>query len=183
MKNNAPQYKKVDLLPGKLCIAEEPTVIWTLLGSCLSIVFHNQRLGVGAMCHAQLAEEWRQGDRCSDRCPNPCFTNVPNADRFKYVSCSLRYMYDQFTQRGITPDEITVKLFGGATVLPLSHSLKSIGDENIEVAQKMIREFNLRLFSKHVGGTAGRTLYFYSDTGEVLLRMHKSRSAGILPAD
>jgi chemotaxis protein CheD len=178
---NAQRYKRVDLHPGELYLAEKPTIVWTLLGSCLAVVFHNARLGISAICHAQLAEEKMHEYTCSDYCPHPCFMEAPESNRFKYVTCALRYMYEQFTRLGIISNEIHVKLFGGASMFPAHQKMKSVGEENIEVAQKMIQAFNLQLVSMNIGGTSGRTLYFYSDTGEVLLRMHKPQGEPIKP--
>jgi chemotaxis protein CheD len=82
-------------------------------------------------------------------------------------------MYEQFRARGIMSDEITVKLFGGASVLEQDPDMISIGNENVRTAKKMLQEYNLRIVRQDVGGQRGRTLYFYSDTGEVFMRKHR----------
>ncbi len=51
---------------------------------------------------------------------------------------------------------------------------KRVGELKIEVVHRMIESYGVNLLSKHVGGDAGRTLYFYSDTGEIYLKRHKS---------
>jgi len=90
-------------------------------------------------------------------------------------------MYESFTQLGISKSEIAVKIFGGANMFSVHQTMKSVGEENIEIARKMIEDFGLRLVSENVGGKAGRTLYFYSDTGEVLLKINKPRRLSVLP--
>lgn len=47
-------FPQVYLKPGELYIAQEPTIILTILGSCIGATFWNRRLGVGALCHAML---------------------------------------------------------------------------------------------------------------------------------
>lgn len=173
MENGYYHYTRINLNPGELYIATEPTLVWTLLGSCVAISFYNARLRIGAICHAQVAEERHREYRCSDFCPHPCFAEAPDSNRFKYVACSIRYMYERFTQFGISGHEITVKLFGGANMFSVHQTMKSVGEENIEVARKMINDFGLRLVKESVGGKSGRTLYFYSDTGEILLKITK----------
>lgn len=175
------QYPLIDLQPGNVHIAKEPTVVWTVLGSCVAIVFYNERLKIGAICHAQLAEKNHRDGVCSDCCPEPCYASVRDSNCFKYVACSLRYMCEQFAALDIPKHEITVKLFGGSNMFHYFSILKPIGDENIEVARKMIQQYGLQLAGENVGGTTGRTLYFYSDTGEVLLKVHKPNLFALTP--
>jgi len=92
-------------------------------------------------------------------------------------------MVDYFTQQEISPEDIDVKLFGGANVLSTRQPtrMKTVGEQNIAIAYKMLQKYRLNLTSKHVGGVTGRTLYFYSDTGEVFVKHHKSRT--IIPEE
>ncbi len=173
MTQHATEYEYVCLYPGELYIAEMPTVIWTVLGSCLAIVFHHQASGCGAICHAQLSEIAGGANRCSDACPNPCFAETSGENPFKFVSCSIHYLVGSFAAKGIYPRDIDVKLFGGASILT-SSPIKTVGDMNIEVAEKMLDDYHLQIMSKHIGGNQGRTLYFYSDSGEVFLKRHTS---------
>ena len=172
----AEDYQNVYLYPGELHIAERPTTVWTLLGSCIAVVFYNERLRLGAICHAQLPEKRFRDATCRLPCNHPCYKDkdAPDSERFKYVACSIRYMYDQFTARGITSDEITVKLFGGASVLEMSPGTINVAVENVKTARKVLQEYSLKLVRKDVGGQRGRTLYFYSDTGKVFMKRHRT---------
>jgi chemotaxis protein CheD len=177
-KTQPNSYLKVYLHPGEVCIADNPTEVWTLLGSCLAIIFYHPHRQLGAIAHAQLPEkslyEGSCSQKCSDYCPKPCYHDTQNANPYKYVSCSLKGMLDAFEQRGVFPGEIDVKLFGGSSILPLMHPVKSVGQQNIEMASKLIEQYHLHLVSQQVGGITGRTLYFYSDTGEVLVKPHRT---------
>lgn len=166
---------KIYLYPGELHVTQEPSVIWTLLGSCLAIVLYAPRPGLTGICHAQLAEARDREYTCSDFCPDPCYTRVPESNQFKYVTCSFRYLYQQFKEFDVADDEIIVKLFGGSTMFHIQPAVKSIGEENIDVAQKMIAYHALQLHSGNIGGKRGRTLYLFSDTGEVFLKKHRPR--------
>ena len=168
------QYAKVSLFPGEVFIAEKPSVVWTLLGSCLAIIFHSIRHRVGAIAHSQLAQDFHMDQQCYAHCPHPCFSELSNANPFTYVSCSIRHLVNAFTERGIAPAEITVKLFGGASLIHSQQGGKTVGELNIEAAHRMLEGYELHIQSKHIGGDTGRTLYFYSDTGEVFLKRHKS---------
>jgi chemotaxis receptor (MCP) glutamine deamidase CheD len=172
----ASEYENVYLYPGELYIAERPTIVWTLLGSCIAVVFYHERLQLGAICHAQLPEERFRDGAYRAPCSHPCYkkNGAPDPSRFKYANCSIRYMYDQFVARGIPSSEITVKLFGGASVLEGVTDTINVGDENVRIARQVLHEYQLKLVRKDVGGRKGRTLYFYSDTGEVFMKKHRS---------
>ena len=51
---------EIYLSPGEMVLAREPTILATILGSCIGITFWCARLGVGALCHSILP-----------RCPRP----------------------------------------------------------------------------------------------------------------
>ena len=169
------EYEYVSLYPGELHIAETPTVIWTVLGSCLAIIFYHAPSCLGAIAHAQLGKPAYFGrEQCSDACPNPCYADVSKDNPFKYVSCSIHYMISYFTKQEIPLHEIEIKLFGGSNILGAS-TLKTVGENNIETACEMLERYQLLVATQHVGGKKGRTLYFYSDTGDVFLKNHAAR--------
>ena len=167
------KHKRIDLKIGEVHISKEPEMVWTILGSCVAVVFHNKRLKTGGICHARLPEENSRGPKCSDACPIKCLKEVPDSNQFIYVTCSIRYLLKRFLQLGIKQNEIDVKIFGGAAVLPYSEKLKPIGEQNIEAALRMIEELSLNLVSQNTGGKRGRTLYFNTETGIVFVRSHK----------
>ncbi len=165
---NSGKYEQVNLKAGKLYIAKKPALIWTVLGSCIS-VFFNKRLKIGAICHAKLVEE-NNKLKCNDFCLHPCYKNNRNSNRFKYVTCSIKYMYETFCELGILKNEIEVKLFGGANVLSNIDISNTVGKQNLKIAQKMLKNLGLIVSRKNIGGKIGRALYFYSDTGKVLIK-------------
>lgn len=175
MMQHVTEYEYVCLYGGELFIAETPTIIRTVLGSCLAIVFYHRASEFGAICHAQLPENIRGTRKCSESCPKPCYKEVSGENPFKFVSCSIRYLVDYCAKKGMPLCEIDVKLFGGANILAPS-PIKTVGEMNIEVAEKMLSSYRLQVVSKHVGGDKGCTLYFYSDTGEVFLRRHAPKA-------
>lgn len=164
--------EKIHLNIGEVYITQKPTVIWTILGSCISVVFYNKRLQTGGICHAQLPEKRRLNESCMKACPVKCSGNGTDSGRFKFVTCSAQYMLEQFNQYGIQNREIEVKLFGGANVFQTNGTAKTVGSQNLEAALKFIQKHNLNLVSKYIGGKTGITIYFHSHTGKVFLKKH-----------
>ena len=145
----------VYLKPGELCIASEPAIISTVLGSCISVTLFCPRLKMGAMCHAQLPEN---GGASTD------------PDAFRFVDHALFYMLEQFACLGVERGEMEVKLFGGSDVLPSGGNAATVGARNVEKALEIIEAKRLRLLANDVGGQRGRKIFFHAHTGEILLK-------------
>lgn len=142
------------LLPGELSIVKRPTVISTVLGSCVSVTLFHRRRGFGAMCHAMLP--YARGGQ-----------------DFKFVDNAVRHMLDAFDQQSIPRAEIEVKLFGGADMFDpalAGNSKLTVGRQNIAAAAQILAEEGLQLLASNVGGRQGRKLIFRAHTGEVLLK-------------
>lgn len=172
MDNLKKNLEKIHLNIGEVYITQMPRVIWTILGSCISVVFYNQRLQTGGICHAQLPEKRRQYESCMKTCPVKCSGRSSDSERFKFVTCSVHYMLEQFHSYGIQDREIEVKLFGGANVFQTKDTTNTVGSQNIEMAMQFIQQYHLNLVSKHIGGKSGITIYFHSHTGKVFLKKH-----------
>ena len=51
------------LQPGEIHLARSPTMLKTLLGSCVGVTFWSPRLGIGALCHGVLPQMSRRACR------------------------------------------------------------------------------------------------------------------------
>lgn len=149
---------------------KKPSVVWTILGSCLGICFYNERLKIGAIIHAQLPERRLDGLKCTDSCPVKCAKNSPHESAYKFVECSMKNVLSRFNREGISNNEIQVKLFGGANMLDAKSQLVPVGQQNIEKAIQIVEKYNLALVSQNTGGINGRKIFFLTDTGEVYLK-------------
>ena len=142
------------LRPGEVAIAETPTQVSTVLGSCVALTLFHPRERIGAICHALLPA----GNRPQD---------------FKFVNNALAHMLAFFDRHGTPRRELTVKLFGGADMFDVAQPGAgglSVGRQNVLMATTQLQREGLRLVVSDVGGRQGRKLLFYTHTGEVLLR-------------
>lgn len=161
MKKNEAQ-NKIYLNPGDLVITSKSEIIWTLLGSCISIIFYSQLKKISGVCHAQLPYE-KSNLSCKSTCPKPCGKN--ESDEFKFVTCSFKYMLDVFHEKGIYNSEIQVSLFGGASMLDSKNTVFKIGDMNIEKAMELINVNGLKIIRNDTGGSLSRSLIHHTDSG------------------
>ncbi len=144
----------VYLKPGEVFVARHPALVSTVLGSCVSVVLHAPRNGVGAICHAMLPGGTENDD-------------------FRYVDKAVSYLYNRLTTLCGGPDDIEAKLFGGADVLNFgirNEGTPSVGNRNVEAALQTLDMLGLKVSAADTGGIQGRKLFFYSRSGEVFVR-------------
>jgi chemotaxis protein CheD len=155
----------IQLQPGEVIVTGSPAVITTVLGSCVSLCLYAERTGVGAMCHCVLPE----GGRLTTR------------KRTHFVDGALEVMLSGLADLGTRPEELRVKMFGGAEMFLADGAscveAVSIGRQNVDAARRAIRQANLSLVAEDVGGPAGRRIVFYTYGGKVLLRRVPGRLA------
>ena len=158
----ATSTQRINLLPGELVIVKNGETVWTVLGSCIAVIFYNKRLNISAVCHAQLPSKTFEA-HCSESCISPC--GQDEMDDFKYVSCSIKYMLTSFQKLGIRNNEIDVRLYGGSNMLGLGSEKPRIGEKNIAVAKQLIKENDLTISSEDIRGYSSRAITHYSDLG------------------
>ena len=159
---------EVHVQPGESRLVREPTVLRTLLGSCVGIAFRVPRLGVGALCHPMLP--------CS---PAKLAATLNRASGRRYVDYAIRDLARQLDSLGARRNEVEVKLFGGGDVLDMAPNpaRPTVGKLNSEVAMKVLAEEGFDVTAASLGGKRGVNIHFNTETGEVLLQRH-SQDAG-----
>lgn len=147
--------------PGESHLVTEPSVLRTVLGSCVGVAFLVPRLGIGALCHPMLPSYP----------PHPSAGPSVAAGR-RYVDFAISDLVSQFDSRGARRTEILVKLFGGADVLVAmtAGTRPTVGRLNCESALRVLRDYGLGVVASSLGGTSGINLQFNTGTGEVLLQ-------------
>jgi len=140
--------------------------VHTLLGSCVSVTMFNPRLKWAAICHAMLAD--------------PDLATVMgtvSCEPYKYVSIVVPTMIERFRTKGISPEEVEVKLFGGANVFGYKKGKRAgtgIGAENILRTRELLARYRLKVLGENVGGHMGRKIIFNTVTGVVWMKRLKS---------
>jgi chemotaxis protein CheD len=152
----------VYLQPGDMYFARRPAIIRTILGSCVGVTFWCARLNAGALCHALLP-----------RLPKIASNGLTLAEGYRYVDFAVRDLARQFEKIGALRQEVEVKLFGGADVLPLTATnplRPTVGRQNSDAAIVVVRDEGLKVIASSLGGNCGRSIQFHTGTGEVRLR-------------
>jgi chemotaxis protein CheD len=151
----------INLKPGEAYLGKGPAVITTILGSCVSVTMHHAESGFSAICHGQLPS-CSMDTSCKDSC----------AEEFKFMDCSIKKMLNKMDACGIKRSGIEVKMFGGSDMFGVrsSRNSKTVGRENIRIAQETLESKGLRIAAFNIGGNQGRKIVFHAHTGDVYLK-------------
>ncbi len=161
---------EVSLYPGELYVytrGPEPR-IWTLLGSCVSVILFSSSRKIGAICHAQLAELPHHHPEDI----NACTDTDEKEKRFRYLNCAFDFMLQNLVRKGASPREIKAYLLGGAAVGKTGSDYFQVGKKNLEMGKKMLQEHGIPIQMEKTGGNKGMTLYFYPASGDLYYRYH-----------
>jgi chemotaxis protein CheD len=152
---------EVYLQPGELHLATEPSVLRTLLGSCVGVVFWAPGWNIGALCHPMLP-----------RLPLRARSLTSTANCLRYVDYAIEEMARRLDELRVPRNEIQVKLFGGADVLQVTsqRNRPTVGQMNQDVAAEVLATEGFRVVASRLGGNHGIHITFHTVTGEVLLR-------------
>ncbi len=155
------QKEKVTIHIGEYHVSREPTVIYTLLGSCVAACLYDPLARIGGMNHILLPGR-------AD------FNDHGDATRFGVNAMEL--LINGIMKLGGNRLKLRAKLFGGAGVI---HSWRSdlfkIGKRNAEFAVEFLETERIRIVSRDLGGEKSRRVYFHTDTAEVFLKRMKNK--------
>ncbi len=112
----------------------------TLLGSCVAIMFYDKNIGIKGMNHFLLPS-----------------TSNSNED-MKYGLYSVEAMLNEMYKLGCKKENMAVKISGGADIMQIGLSSKSIGHRNVEFARDFCSSEGFRILSDHTRGTEGRVI-------------------------
>ncbi len=143
------------LLPGDLFYFDTPVMINTVLGSCVSVTMFARCQMLGIISHSML--------------PGPD-VHPGGIANFKYTDSSLLHMADILKGRGIHPEEVEVKVFGGSDMFSVTNAAFSVGQKNIAAALLLLGKMKFKVMAQDTGGQFTRKLYFSTETGIVYVR-------------
>jgi len=162
MKGLGQGLPKVFLQTGDCFFGVQPTLVSTVLGSCVAVIIHVPKMGIGTICHALLPDSSDRRGHVSHE-PQVC----------RYVDTALQNMLETLDKIGVPRRDLVIKLFGGSTgvaVRGMENSTYDIGRRNIEMARKLLKFARLDIQVEDVGGNKGRKLMFHTQTGEVWVK-------------
>ena len=143
------------LHPGKLFVAIQPTVVTTILGSCVAVCLWDAELGIGGINHYLLPTGLKA-----------------TASPLRYGNVAIEELLSRTYRAGARLGSLRAKLFGGACVLDAMRGRDThLGTKNIELARKALSEAGIPIIASDVGGNRGRKLIFQPHDGTALVKL------------
>lgn len=151
---SSPELERIYLLPGRHVVAEKPTLVTTVLGSCVSACLWDDVRGIGGVNHYLFPA----GD-----------ADGVEGDRF--ANSAIAVLLDGLLGLGAIRSRLKAKIFGGARVLGPARGVGSdLGSRNAKAATTILERLGIPVVASDVGGERGRKLVFRTDEGSAWVR-------------
>ena len=147
---------KVGMADLNVCVA--PNGITTLgLGSCVGIALRDPVTKIGGLAHIMLPDSTSIRNN----------TNIP-----KFADTGTEELVKQVVPKGASRARLVAKIAGGAQMFAFQtkSDMVRIGERNVEASKKKLRELKIPILAEDTGKNYGRTVIFYPETGDFIIR-------------
>ena len=147
---------KVGMADMKIC--EPPKGLTTLgLGSCVGVVIYDVKTKLSGMVHVMLPD--------STKIRN-------NANRAKFADTGILDLFESMINSGSRKNDLIAKIAGGAQMFAMktNNDTLRVGERNVEAVKKKLSQMGIRLLSEDCGLNYGRTVEFYTENGDYVIK-------------
>ena len=133
-----------------------PDTLTTLgLGSCVGVCLYDKVTKISGMAHIML----------------PNMSGYEGQNRAKFADSAITDLVNVMVGMGAGRNSMTAKLAGGAHMFSGSmNNVLKVGERNAEACAATLGRLNIPIRANDTGGTHGRTIELYSDTGMLKIR-------------
>ena len=151
------QVIKVGMADLNICVS--PDGITTLgLGSCVGIAIRDPVTKIGGLAHIMLPD--------SSTIRNN--GNIP-----KFADTGIEELVKRVVAKGANRSRLVAKIAGGAQMFTFgggnSETIR-VGERNVEASKKKLAELKIPILAEDTGKNYGRTVIFYPETGDYIIR-------------
>jgi len=148
-------YKNiVTIEPGGYYVSCEPNILTTVLGSCIAVCVYDCQKFIAGMNHFILPQSGTTSDGYTDSAA-------------RYGDWAMEELINSMLKKGCLKNNLVFKAFGGARMF---QNQTNIGKRNIEFIEKFLKDEAYSLSAHDFGGSVGRKVNFYTDTGTVKIK-------------
>ena len=147
---------KVGMADLNVCVS--PDSITTLgLGSCVGIAVRDPVTKIGGLAHIMLP------DSTSIRIN----TNIP-----KFADTGIAELVKQVVAKGANRGRLVAKIAGGAQMFAFStkNDMVRVGERNVAASKQKLAQLKIPILAEDTGKNYGRTVIFYPETGDFVIR-------------
>ncbi|MCQ2519331.1 MAG: chemotaxis protein CheD [Lachnospiraceae bacterium] len=147
---------KVGMADLKVCLS--PNSITTLgLGSCVGIAIRDPNTKIGGLAHVML----------------PDSTAIrQNSNIYKFADTGIVELVRLMELEGAKRSRMVAKIAGGAQMFAFQNKtdLVRVGERNVEASKAMLKKLGIPILAADTGENYGRTVIFYPETGDYVIR-------------
>lgn len=135
-----------------------PGILTTLgLGSCVGICLHDTSTKISGMVHIMLPSSLQIKN---------------NSNPAKFADTGIVKLLEDMQKMGAIKNKIVSKIAGGAQMFNFSDSsdIMRIGSRNVAATKEILASLNIPILAEDTGGSYGRTIELYSETGMLLIK-------------
>ena len=147
---------KVGMADLKTC--KSPDGITTLgLGSCVGIAIRDPITKIGGLAHVML----------------PDSTAIKqNNNIYKFADTGIVELVRLMELEGAKKSRMVAKIAGGAQMFAFQNKtdLVRVGDRNVESSKATLKKLGIPILAEDTGENYGRTVIFYPETGDFVIR-------------
>ncbi|MBQ0028049.1 MAG: chemotaxis protein CheD [Lachnospiraceae bacterium] len=139
-------------------VCSSPDSIITLgLGSCVGAVLYDPVAKVCGMVHVMLPDST---------------TIANNSNVAKFADTGVTALLDMVLKEGAKKERLIAKIAGGAQMFSVNKDspMLRVGERNVAAVKEKLKQLGIRLVAEDTGNNYGRTVVFYPETGEYLIR-------------
>lgn len=141
-----------------LNVCKSPDGITTLgLGSCVGIAIRDNVAKVGGLAHVMLPD--------SSAIDN-------NTNKYKFADTGIEELVKKIIEMGGNKSRFEAKIAGGAQMFAFQNKsdMLRVGERNVEASKAKLKQLGIKLVAEDTGLNYGRTVIFYPETGEFIIR-------------
>ncbi|HCS66111.1 MAG TPA: chemoreceptor glutamine deamidase CheD [Cellvibrio sp.] len=150
----------VKILPGEYFVTNGDKMIVTVLGSCVAVCLRDKTNGIGGMNHFLLPNDGS----------NETGLLTESA---RYGVYAMELLINHLLKMGATRARMEAKVFGGGNVLR-GLKVNNVGQRNVEFVLDYLQTERIPVVAKDLLDDYPRKVYFFPDTGKVLVKKIKS---------
>ena len=148
----ADQRRREFLHPGQICIASEPCLVTTIVGSCVALCLWDPVRRIGGAAHYLVATGNGNGQASC-----------------RYGDVAIRTLLQKMAELGCQPSFLRAHVFGGACMFDALRD-HNLGATNVEIARLLLAENGIPIVTEQVGGKRGRKVVFRTSNGALETR-------------
>ena len=147
---------KVGMADLNVCVS--PDSITTLgLGSCVGIALRDPITKIGGLAHIMLPDSTTIRNN----------SNIP-----KFADTGIEELVKQVVRKGADRNRLVAKIAGGAQMFGFQSKREWVrgGERNVEETKRKLAQLRIPILAEDTGKNFGRTVIFYPETGDFVIR-------------